>query len=253
MAEMEWPDFDHERSFVVDNFKLGLLTFRAVVKGDNNVRTGALFECECGRYIVIPRNVIQGIKGYVDQGRVADLPWSCKKCDYTKPSTTGWRPWSPNRRNRDGEPAEEAKKAARPKHHHKVCNKVLHPKEWYCWQQLRRVSKGVCKRWESFDNFYADMGDAPLGGKLAKKTTGRKHGPANSYWTVPDKFTWRGQPVNRGWIIDELQIPGDYLDRCRKAKFMVVERILDRHRAGMPSPIKGEPIPPIPECPQHVG
>lgn len=40
----------------------------------------------------------------------------------------------------------------------------------------------VCKRWESYDAFYADMGEVPEGMSLDRKNTNKGYSPSNCRW-----------------------------------------------------------------------
>lgn len=50
----------------------------------------------------------------------------------------------------------------------------------------------VCERWNSFDNFLADMGECPPGLTLERDDNDKGYGPGNCHWA-----TWSEQANNR--------------------------------------------------------
>ena len=54
----------------------------------------------------------------------------------------------------------------------------------------------VCKRWESFENFYADMGDPPAGYSLERVNNFGDYEPENCKW-IPMRDQWRNRRNTR--------------------------------------------------------
>lgn len=83
-----------------------------------------------------------------------------------------------------------------------------HPIEYRTWQAMRarcyapsnanvgnyqKLGIKVCERWDSFDNFYADMGDKPDGYSLDRIDNSGNYEPGNCRWATVDT-----QVRNRG-------------------------------------------------------
>jgi hypothetical protein len=112
------------------------------------------------------------------------------------------------------------------------CEKELHKPEWFAWQQAKRISRGVVKRWKVFKNFYKDMGDRPAGAKLAKHNPAKPHGPENSYWKKQTSLHWGGSPVTQQWVAAHFDIPRSYIMQCKRANIYDVQVIVAMHQSN---------------------
>ena len=227
--------------------RLGILTFVATIRGNNHHIIGALFRCDCGRMVRVSERLVRSLKG----GRMADLPWSCEECDYTIPDPKEARPTRPWNTRLWIKQDQETRDHRLADYHIPDCDKTIHPDEWFAWQQAKRVSKGVVRRWKQFSNFYKDMGDRPPGTRLAKKDKSRRHGPGNSFWYRTTQLVWNQTPVTAVWVTDEFGIPPDYILACKRAGWLDVRPILARFRMGYPPPKKGDKQP-TSETPQFL-
>lgn len=210
-----------------DTFRLGMLSYRATIKDVNGKPTGVLFECDCGRYQIVTREIVKkhGYKHNLQGGKVDDLPWCCGHCELNNVPMKGYRPWFTHCEKGQNSREERMLPVYKPRtpiHHRHTPNKSTCPREWFAWQQAKRISKGVMLRWEVFEKFYNDLGDAPLGAKLAKRDTSKKHGPTNSYWQIVDYFCWHDTRVTAKWVMQNWGVPRDYLFACRKARWLDV-------------------------------
>lgn len=58
--------------------------------------------------------------------------------------------------------------------------------KWRCKHDPHYLSMGtkVCKRWEKFANFLADMGECPIGFEIDRKKSDGNYEPSNCRWTT---------------------------------------------------------------------
>jgi hypothetical protein len=63
---------------------------------------------------------------------------------------------------------------------------------YYCWQNLKRTSGGVCVRWHDFSEFIADMGPRP----------------SSAYWLFRARPYQRSRSGNVSWRIYKRQFRG---------------------------------------------
>lgn len=62
---------------------------------------------------------------------------------------------------------------------------------WYFNRGIR-----VCKRWQKFSHFLADMGEKPIGCQLERKNNAKGYSPGNCVWATP-KCNCRNRRNNR--------------------------------------------------------
>jgi len=94
---------------------------------------------------------------------------------------------------------------------------------YFRWSRLKSHF-GVCKRWESFENFYSDMGDPPNGKPYLYQEGSGLAGPENSYWS---EYPNNSSQVDRDGSVTTLQEIGDRYgitrERVRQKK-LIAER-----------------------------
>jgi len=73
------------------------------------------------------------------------------------------------------------------------------------WSRIKSDC-GVCERWESFENFYEDMGDPPKGKPYFYQEGGGPVGPENSHWS---EYPNQSSQVDRDGSVTTLQEIGD--------------------------------------------
>lgn len=57
--------------------------------------------------------------------------------------------------------------------------------KFHAWPRYGGRGITVCRRWDSFANFLADMGNAPEGMSLERKNNDRGYSKANCKWATP--------------------------------------------------------------------
>jgi len=71
----------------------------------------------------------------------------------------------------------------------------------------------VCKRWLSFENFYADMGDRPKGMSLDRRNNDRGYSPSNCQWASTSAQNINSRRAKPTRIGNETMCISDW---CRK-------------------------------------
>lgn len=97
---------------------------------------------------------------------------------------------------------KRAEIAARPKPKPHRTHGMTRTKTWWRWMYMRkRCRKGystVCKRWQKFENFFRDMGEAPHGMVIDRKRNTGGYSPGNCRWATPKQST--ENRTNTVWI-----------------------------------------------------
>lgn len=225
------PSLDYE----MDAIRLGMLTFRGVVKDSMQRKRKLLFTCDCGRVVIVPIPYLTIVE--TSSKKVVDgVPWSCGECG-AKEVGPKKKPWGlkytlSNWKNPPNLGGLKRRRLKAESH----CAKQLHRPEWFAWQQAKRISKGVVPRWKNFHYFHKDMGDRPSGARLAKHDKSKPHGPKNSYWLVLHRLQWGDQPVKNHWVTANFGVPGDYIRACKKAGLYDVKVIVAMYQGRQPPP-----------------
>lgn len=86
----------------------------------------------------------------------------------------------------------------------------------------------VCDRWlESFDNFYADMGDAPKAGRLGRIENNKGYAPGNCQWEshLQQNRNRRFNRIIRGFGVDKALSVWIQDPRCRVSESTLSGRL----------------------------
>jgi len=221
------PSLDND----IDAVRLGMLTYRGVVKDSMQRKRKLLFTCDCGRVVVVPFPAIT-VLDTPSNKHIEGIPWSCGECGAAEVGPKK-RPWGMKYSYDNWKPGPR-RKALRTRRRKSAtqCEKELHKPEWFAWQQAKRISKGVVARWKQFKYFYKDLGDRPAGAHLAKHDASRPHGPENSYWKKQASLHWGGSPVTNRWVTQQFNIPRTYVMQCKKAGIYDVQVIIAMHQSN---------------------
>jgi hypothetical protein len=229
------PYCDPAMDYDMDAIRLGMLTYRGVVKDSMQRKRKILFTCDCGRVVIVPIPHLAIVE--TSSKEVIDgIPWSCGECGAREvgPKRKPWGMKYHHSNWRSGPMHRGLRVRKRKAESH--CAKHLHKPEWFAWQQAKRISKGVVARWKNFHFFYKDMGDRPSGARLAKHDKSKPHGPQNSYWQVLDRLRWGDQPVHSRWVTNNFGVPGHYIRACKKGGVFDVKVIVAMHQGKQPPP-----------------
>ena len=90
---------------------------------------------------------------------------------------------------------------------------MCHSPEYHAWHDILQRCKNpdcksfpdyggrgikVCKRWNSFENFYEDMRDRPEGKSIDRINNNGDYEPGNCKWSTPHEQMMNRRPVSKG-------------------------------------------------------
>lgn len=88
----------------------------------------------------------------------------------------------------------------------------------------------VCERWRSFENFYADMGDAPAGMSIDRIDNDSHYEPGNCRWAT-DQEQLNNTSVN---VVVEFRGARYTIAELARKQGIADDRLRQRLRAGWP-------------------
>jgi hypothetical protein len=83
----------------------------------------------------------------------------------------------------------------------------------------------VCERWNSFENFYADMGPRPEGMTLDRIDPAKDYEPGNCRWATPAQQNRNSSIAKHITIGDRTQCIADWLSEAGVARSTYNQRI----------------------------
>lgn len=107
----------------------------------------------------------------------------------------------------------------------KMRERCLNPKTWQ-YKYYGGLGVTICKRWEKFENFLADMGERPEGMSLDRINTYGNYTPKNCRWASATQQA-RGQKKT-------ILIRGKTLRDICEQRGLVFGTVYQRYRSGLP-------------------